>query len=256
MGDKLNAIQRAIEIFKNRPKFTNLFVSFDEFNKIINEAQILVRDNNCFLLIKHNGFYKFYYLVDSLANLKNLDAFFRLINEPIIAEIVSKEAIKSDFFCDIGFKDYKIYSRYKSTKKNRSFKNVQNATLDDIDEILELINKTFDPLSDYLPNFDELKELILKQAVFVVRLENVVAGVAIYELKQKICYFRLNCVRQDFQNGLIGYALASAPEQMQEAQVFYAWMHDENSEAIRLNQALGYKPDGLKDYIFIKKDNG
>ena len=256
LGDKLNAIQRAIEIFKNRPKFTNLFVSFDEFNKIINEAQILVRGNNCFLLIKHNGFYKFYYLVDSLANLKNLDAFFRLINEPIITEIVSKEAIKSDFFCDIGFKDYKIYSRYKSTKKNRSFKNVQNATLDDIDEILELINKTFDPLSDYLPNFDELKELILKQAVFVVRLENVVAGVAIYELKQKICYFRLNCVRQDFQNGLIGYALASAPEQMQEAQVFYAWMHDENSEAIRLNQALGYKPDGLKDYIFIKKDNG
>ena len=111
-------------------------------------------------------------------------------------------------------------------------------------------------MSDYLPNFDELKELILKQAVFVVRLENIVAGVAIYELKQKICYFRLNCVRQDFQNGLIGYALASAPEQMQEAQVFYAWMHDENSEAIRLNQALGYKPDGLKDYIFIKKENG
>ena len=35
LGDKLNAIQRAIEIFKNRPKFTNLFVSFDEFNKII-----------------------------------------------------------------------------------------------------------------------------------------------------------------------------------------------------------------------------
>ena len=206
LGDKLNAIQRAIEIFKNRPKFTNLFVSFDEFNKIINEAQVLVRDNNCFLLIKHNGFYKFYYLADSLANLKNLDAFFRLINEPIIAEIVSTEVIKNDFLYDIDFKAYKIYSRYKSTKKNRSFKNVQNATLDDIDEILELINKTFDPLSDYLPNFDELKELILKQAVFVVRLENVVAGVAIYELKQKICYFRLNCVRQDFQNGLIGYA--------------------------------------------------
>ena len=77
---------------------------------------------------------------------------------------------------------------------------------------------------------------------------------AIFEIKEKICYFRLNCVKKEFQNGLIGFALASAPKQMQEAQTFYTWINDENKEAVRLNSALGYKPDGLKNYIFIKDD--
>ena len=254
LGDKLNACQKATEIFKNRPKFTNFFVNFDEFNETLKNAKILVRAECCFLLVKHGGFYKFYYFVDKLENLANLDEFFRLINEPVVAEIVSKNAVASDFLKGVKFKPYKIYSRYRSVKKNRSFNNVLPADLSDASEIFELISETFDPLSDYLPSFEELSKLIAKGLVFVIKQERAIAGAAIFEIKEKICYFRLNCVKKEFQNGLIGFALASAPKQMQEAQTFYTWINDENKEAVRLNSALGYKPDGLKNYIFIKDD--
>ena len=120
LGDKLNARQKATEIFKNRPKFTNFFANFDEFNEALKNAKILVRAECCFLLVKHGSFYKFYYLVDRLENLANLDEFFRLINEPVVAEIVSKNTVASDFLKGIKFKPYKIYSRYRSVKKNRS----------------------------------------------------------------------------------------------------------------------------------------
>ena len=193
-------------------------------------------------------------MVDKLENLANLDEFFRLINEPVVAEIVSKNAVASDFLKGVKFRPYKIYSRYRSVKKNRSFNNVLPADLSDASEIFELISETFDPLSDYLPSFEELSELIAKGLVFVIKQERAIAGTAIFEIKEKICYFRLNCVKKEFQNGLIGFALASAPKQTQEAQTFYTWINDENKEAVRLNSALGYKPDGLKNYIFIKDD--
>lgn len=254
LGDKLNAIQRAIEIFKNRPKFTNLFVSFDEFNKIINEAQILVRGNNCFLLIKHNGFYKFYYLVDSLADLKNLDAFFRLINEPIVAEVISKDIISDDFFKGINFEPYKVYSRYKCMPKNKTTTDIETANLNDVSEILSILNEYFDPLSDHIPDCDEITNLIKKQSIFVIRRDGIIAGVAIYELKQKICYFRLNCVRKEFQNGFIGYKLGIAVTRSLDVDVFYTWIDDSNARAIRLDASWGFKPDGLKDYIFIKNE--
>ena len=229
-------------------------MNFGEFNEALKNAKILVRAECCFLLVKHGEFYKFYYLVDRLENLANLDEFFRLINEPVVAEIVSKNAVASDFLKGVKFKPYKIYSRYRSVKKNRSFNNVLPADLSDASEIFELINETFDPLSDYLPSFEELSKLIAKGLVFVIKQERAIAGAAIFEIKEKICYFRLNCVKKEFQNGLIGFALASAPKQMQEAQTFYTWINDENKEAVRLNSALGYKPDGLKNYIFIKDD--
>lgn len=113
-----------------------------------------------------------------------------------------------------------------------------------------MINDTFDHLSDYIPNENELKKLILKQEVFIVKIDEKLAGVSIYETKYKSYYFRLSCVHPDHRPGLIGYMLAST--QPESGKNYLTWIDDNNLEAIRLNTFLGYKLDGIKNYIFIK----
>ncbi|WP_164468960.1 hypothetical protein [Aliarcobacter cryaerophilus] len=182
--------------------------------------------------------------------MNKLNDFFSLYKKPIILEIISNSKINEDIYTKIGFKPYKIYSRYRTDKKNKIFDTVKIANLEDIDEISKLINETFDHLSDYIPSIYELEELVLKKEVFIVKVDNKLAGVSIYEKKHKNYYFRLSCVHPNHRPGLIGYMLAST--QPESGKNYSTWIDDNNLEAIKLNTFLGYKLDGLKNYIFIK----
>ncbi len=106
-------------------------------------------------------------------------------------------------------------------------------------------------MSDYIPSNDELKNLILNKEVFIVKVDDKLAGVSIYEKKYKNYYFRLSCVNQNHRPGLIGYMLASTSPQ--DGSNYSTWIDDKNFEAIKLNTFLGYKPDGIKNYIFVSK---
>ena len=192
------------------------------------------------------------YLINNYKNLNNLNDFFGLYKKPIVLEIISNSKINENLYTQIGFKHYKVYSRYRTDKKNKNFDMVKIAKLEDIEEILKLINETFDPLSDYIPNNDELKELILKEEVFIVTVDYKLAGVSIYEKKNKNYYFRLSCVHPNHRPGLIGYMLASTTPQNGEN--YSTWIDDNNLEAIKLNTFLGYKEDGTKNYIFVKNE--
>lgn len=48
-------------------------------------------------------------------------------------------------------------------------------------EILDLINSTFDPLSDYLPSKTEIINLINNKEIFSVKVDSKIACVSIYE---------------------------------------------------------------------------
>lgn len=250
LEDKLYGKDKAIEIYSNRVKYTNCYLNYQAFIELLENSNFIVRDNSIFIMSNQNGFYKFYFFVNNDEELKNLDSFFYFYKEPIILEIISNNKVDANLYAKIGFKPYKIYSRYRTDKKNKNFDTVKIANLEDIDEISKLINETFDPLSDYIPSIYELEELVLKKEVFIVKVDNKLAGVSIYEKKHKNYYFRLSCVHPNHRPGLIGYMLAST--QPESGKNYSTWIDDNNLEAIKLNTFLGYKLDGLKNYIFIK----
>lgn len=250
LGDKLYAKEKAIEIYNNRVRFSNCYISYREFIDLLDENNFIVRNNSIFLMSDKDSFYKFYFFINDYGELKNLNSFFHLYRKPIVLEIISNSQIDENFYIQIGFKPYKIYSRYRTVKKNKNFDTVKIANLDDIEEITKLINETFDPLSDYIPNSDELQELILKEEVFIVKVDNKLAGVSIYEKKYKNYYFRLSCVHPNHRPGLIGYMLASTSPK--NGSNYSTWIDDNNLEAIKLNTFLGYKLDGTRNHIFIR----
>ncbi|MCT7582043.1 MBL fold metallo-hydrolase [Aliarcobacter butzleri] len=250
LEDKLKAREKAIQIFKSRPKYTNLFLNYNDFLNILDNSNFFVRNDSIFIMKKYFGFYKFYYFVNDYKNLNNLNDFFGLYKQPVIIEIISCREIDEGIYTKIGFKPYKIYSRYRTDKKNKNFDIVKIANIEDMEDISTLINETFDPLGDYIPSNDELIELILKKEVFIIKVDNKLAGVSIYEKRHKNYYFRLSCVHPDHRPGLIGYMLASTSPK--DGNIYSAWVDDKNLEAIKLNTLLGYKIDGTKNYIFIK----
>lgn len=250
LEDKLYGKDKAIEIYSNRVKYTNCYLNYQAFIELLENSNFIVRDNSIFIMSNQNGFYKFYFFVNNDEELKNLDSFFYFYKEPIILEIVSNNKVDANLYAKIGFKPYKIYSRYRTNKKNKSFDIVKLANIEDIEDISTLINETFDPLSDYIPSNDELIKLILREEVYIIRIDNELAGVSIFEKRDKNYYFRLSCVHQKHRPGLIGYMLASTSPQ--NGSNYSTWIDDNNIEAIKLNTFLGYKLDGIKNYIFIK----
>ncbi|MDN5078308.1 MBL fold metallo-hydrolase [Aliarcobacter butzleri] len=250
LEDKLCAKEKAIEIYNNRVSHSNCYMNYNEFIELIEKNDFIVRNNSIFIIVNQNSFYRFYFFINDYEELKNLNSFFYFYRKPIVLEIISNIQVNESFYSKIGFKPYKIYSRYRTDKKNKNFDTVKIANIGDIEEISKLINDTFDSLSDYIPSNDELIQLILKKEVYIIKVDNKLAGVSIYEKRDKNYYFRLSCVHQNHRPGLIGYMLASTSPQ--NGSNYFTWIDDNNFEAIKLNTFLGYKIDGTKNYIFVK----
>ncbi|MGB6329958.1 MAG: MBL fold metallo-hydrolase [Halarcobacter sp.] len=250
LEDKINAKEKAIKIFKNRVNYSNCFVTYDNFLKLLDDCTFFTRGDSLFLLKKESVFFKFYYFVNDYKELTKLDSFFYTCKQTIIMEVVSKEKITNLIYEQIGFETYKTYSRYIIDKEVKKLNTVEFAKEDDIKEIKKLIDDTFDPLSDYIPTREELLYFVKNKELYIVK-NNIIVGIAIYIKNGNNYYFRLSCVHPDYRNGFIGYILASNIPS--DANKVITWVDNNNESAKKLNLGIGYKPDNLQNHIFIKQ---
>ncbi|MGJ0373023.1 GNAT family N-acetyltransferase [Aliarcobacter cryaerophilus] len=249
--------QKAIEIFKNRPKHTNCYVTYNRFLNLINSELFYIIDNNIFILKSENGIFKFLYFVDSLEDIEKSNIFLKNINTPIALEFVTKDIKNIPKFEDFGFIFYKVFSRYSVLKKDRippkrKSKDVKLANITDIPEIYKIAQLVFDPLCDFIPKISELEKFVQKNELYIIKKSEIL-GFALY-IKQLYGYdFRINCVAPKYQSKLIGYKLvANLPT---DGNKCICWVDDNNLAAIRLNESIGFNKDGLKNYIFIRNND-
>lgn len=249
LEDKINAKEKALQIFKNRPRYTNLFINYNNFINLLDKSNFFVRNDSIFIIKKDTTFYRFYYCINDYKNLDNIEDFFDLYKKPIILELVSKDTISTNFYEKISFTLYKTYSRYVKKEIHKDFKEIKLALRNDLDLIKNLIDIIFDPLSDYIPTISELSDFIQKEEVYVIKDRNTIAGVAIYQKNDSSNYLRLFCVHPDYRKKSIGYKLtAGLPDGNKPC---IAWINDNNHISININQKIGYKKSYLKNYIFI-----
>ena len=249
LEDKLNAREKAIKIFVNRPKYTNLFVNYADFNLMLDHCDFFTRNNSIFIIKKDTNFYRFYYFINEYKDLNNLDDFFGLYKKPIVLEIVTKNNIDIHLYKEIGFLSYKIYSRYVKKEIHKDFDTILLACINDIEYIKEIIDKIFDPLSDYIPTISELINFIQKGEVYITKDNDKLSGVAIYQKSEYSYYLRLFCVHPDYRRKSIGSMLTEGLPKDNERCI--AWIDNENEISIKINKKIGYKKDSLKNHIFV-----
>lgn len=266
-------IRKIKNIISSRNNKTNCFSFFDEICDWLEKgkADSYLIDNCVFLFLKANNFYKFYYYVDNLENIK--------LSKKLLEEYRKKSEISLEFttkhnkFLDdvkkvifpLGFEFYAEFARLLSgTNKLEDKENkyqyhdlFQIATLKNAKELLEIMDKEFDKIKDNIPTLDELLLLLNKKAILIREVENEIIYIQIYEYTQGVLYSRMTWIKKEFRKPKYtveffnGNTLYIKQLNIENRNIrSYFWV-DTSIKNYKISLKLGATLDGLSSNIFV-----
>ena len=249
----MNDKKAALDLYIKKSKYTNLYISFEEFKDLILNESFFLDEDCLFIFKKINGLHKLYFLIQDASDIKKVDPYLKNIRTEVVIDFLSKSNEINIPFEEVGFKLYKVFSRYSVLQpervvSKRKVTGVELATPSDVVAVESLIKSVFDPKCDYMPTIEELMLFVERKELFVQKREDALLGFALYIKEAYGVDFRLNCVNPAYQSGMIGYKFVQALPK--EGKKFICWADDNNSAAIRLNESIGFKKDGLKNFIY------
>lgn len=266
-----NNIEKAKEIISSRRKKTNCFSFYNEILNWIEEDKVDIHliNNNLFLFLKNQGFYKLYYYVDDFNQIslcKDLLEKYQLKSD-ISLEFTTKNDINKEEVTKIveetGFEFYKEYARVISapaTFKPTTAKTDFLASIEDKEELLEIMYKEFDVITDYLPTEKELIDLIKKKSIIIQKINNQIVFIQIYEYQKGTLYSRMTWIAKEYRKpkftiGFYEYMYVYLEqlkiEDWSKIRTF-GWI-DKANKNFKINLKFGAKTDGTTCTIFLYK---
>ena len=265
--------EAAKAIIASRKRKTNCFSFHNEIVSWLDDgkADAFIIDDNVFLFLRVQSFYKFYYFVSELAQIagaeKLLDEYRR--HHEVTLEFTTKknrnlDSVKDTVF-PLGFSHYAEYARiisgpsaYESGVEQQG--EYELASLDDTGQLLEIMYREFDVLTDYLPTEEELNKLINDKAVIVSHVDGRIIFIQIYEYTQGALYSRMTWIEKkyrkpkytiDLYRGLDEYLKQLCISENKNLRS-YGWINTANRN-YKINLKFGAIPDGLTCNIFLYK---
>lgn len=236
-------------MYSLKPKYCNYF------NQQISTEDLFCKTDHSLMILKSdNGYQRVFIMsvsfedaVQLLSSLKGI----HVVNIPSKGDISDWQNLVTVS----GFEKMAIYERYSNTqiKKLCSTEKIVYAGLNQEKDIYDLFHESnfFSRYTDYLPSHSELKQLIEQNRVIINERNGNITGAFIFSIEGIKCYFRawIDKNKEGIKLLLEVYSL------MYEKGVSYVyfWVNSENMNVKSIHQLLGAKPDGLKDYTFIKK---
>lgn len=253
-----------LDALKN-PGKSNCFMTFESIEEKCsdNRLEFVLFEGGVLAIEDKHFFNELYYFIDDIEKIDweslsgKLDYY-----DNLVINYVNKEG-HFDFRLaeNLGFCFYRKYLRKrfvnKEPKKYRELMDVNYAEAEDCTTIYRLLYDVFDPIGDWLVNEIELKELIARNSVLKINIQQEIAGVFLFEDTGKTTYARTLCVNPKFQNNVLGYSLYAKyiNDHIDDYKMFYLWVDAKNEGARKLHDNFGYKEDGLVNYIYVRKDN-
>jgi hypothetical protein len=226
-------------------KFNNYFgVEFYNFEYFSTAKTLVLRK-------PFDSFYRVYIMSecesDLLSVLSNLDAL-HVINIPSRKPIIDWDTVlqKANFKC------HAVYERLikKTTEKRGDFVPCY-ATIHELNEIDQILNSTFSPITAWLPSKVELISLIEQNKILVSRDDIGVSGLLVFLIENK----KVNLKAWANVRGIGLSLLFNVFNLMADIgiQNSYLWTNSENKKAKDIYLIFDFKPDGLMDYTYLKK---
>lgn len=244
-------IEKLIDDWKvdHKPVLSNYYglaMGFD-YDYQIADSTIVVRK-------KEGDFYRLFVLSTDAAELTTM---LSSLQEEYVINIPSRKPIDDwqAVMKDSGFGYYSTYSRYCNTKiatmkKHKTTLNIL-ATVEDTDEIYQLLTETFSPYTGHLPSKKELEDMILNQQVLIDKFsDGRVCGVNIHTITGVTGYGNAWVDKGEHAVELLLDMYNEMIEKGVKRHVF--WVNDSNIGVAKMHIKMGAKPDGLKDYTYIK----
>ncbi len=216
-----------------------------------------VNDEAIVFMDRDTDFHRLYYYAVSLSNLSDILRSVRV--SPVVVDILSKvqtEDIEKVFY-DGGFKKYAVLTRMinNSLRKFPRVEPLYYANEKEWQVIIDVLNIGLDRYTGHFPQQAELIDLIRDKKVIVAKKENTITGLIMYQVMGKQCHFYqwYSAKENDASDG--ANLLINLYAVLDELGIRkgYLWVNDDNAPVMKIHQRFGFKPDGLKDFIYFKQ---
>lgn len=239
-------IESYLNDFFNRKLIFNNYFGID-----LSDVDFIKTDYTLILRKPYVGFYRVYILSEDEDDLsfllKDMDKN-HAINIPTKKEIFVWDKVLSNS----GFYNFALYERYRNKKvfeKNGDLIDYY-AVDSDLEEIKKGLFEAFSPITGWLPNDTTLISMIKNRQIMVNRDDQGMSGIIVYTISGK---------KADL-NAWIGlrgqgiYLFLNMFNLLAEkgVRIANAWINQKNTSVKKMYKIMGFEPDGLKDYIYIK----
>ena len=244
-------IEKLVDDWKieHKPILSNYYGLSAEF-----DYDYLIEDGTIVVRKKEGDFYRLFVLTTDALTLASI---LSSLQEEHVINIPSRKPIDDweELMNKCGFEYYSTYSRYCNTKIatmkiHKTNLNI-HATIENTDEIYQLLTESFSPYTGHLPSKKELEEMILNQQVLVDKYtDGRVCGVNIHTITGVTGYGNAWVDKGEHAVELLLDMYNEMIEKGVKRHVF--WVNDANIGVAKMHIHMGAKLDGLKDYTFIK----
>ena len=203
--------------------------------------------------VPEHDYYRLYVLS---SNTDELTSMLKTIDIECVINIPTKKPIDewNKILLESGFEYYSTYSHYTNMEVPKMEKRITStgvfAKRNDIQQVYDLLYRSFPIYAAHLPNKEELATMIDENRVIADYKDGKICGVNIFTI-----------------TGVTGYGNAWVDEGERGLEIFFDmfnefidkgvkrfvfWVRDGNKNVIKMHKIMGAKPDGLKDYTFVK----
>lgn len=263
MGNKIQFAKEIIKRTLGRKDNCNCYLPYNTVvEKIDNKYFDVIVSGEVVLLIEDKQlFHNMYYFIKSISDVTLDDIKQSLSQYKILSvNIIDKgnNFVPNTILEKLGFSFYKKYIRKSLVNMDIDIiskeEDIEFAQINDIEEIYSMLHESFDVVTDTLPDYKELTNMIEKKWIIKKMISGELAGAFLFEDTGYKSYARALCVKPQYKNCKIGFALyiQYISLHLNTTKLFYSWVDSSRIEAINIHTKLGYKDDGVFDYIFTR----
>lgn len=228
------------------------------------ELQGDFRNGASFYFRRDRDFHHLYFCAASQTALKREVACLSELNSArMVLDLVGNETNLSELLAlwkSSGFRPYKQLCRMARASQPGApassgiESRVEFAEKVDCEEILALVEQSFDRYGEQLPTRHEVEAAVQSRQILITKREGVVAGLLFFETQGLSSTLRFWAVAPECRTLRFGSALMRHYFATQSAvRRFVLWVATDNLDAVQKYRHYGYAPDGLVDYVLANE---
>lgn len=261
-------LQDKITLVKSYDKkiVTNFFMDEGKIDQWIEKGSFYFLEINqtLFLIKKRNDFLSLYFISSSIDEIRiSLPTLLSNFPEKLfVADIIVKDLYSEliSAFKDSNFYQYTCLVRMSRISDNSSVQlvsqnNMRDASINDLEQIMNLFLENFDPLSEQIPDKFDLISWIDCGRILVYEVDSKVAGFIIFDLTGLTLYLRYWFVHPEHREQKIGSSLFNYflfKGKDTKRQIF--WVIDTNENAIKRYKHYGFNEEKMYNFVMTNKN--
>lgn len=265
MTASFDEVVAAINDFRRiRGHLTNLFASPDELRQRLADPTTQVIHTEKLLVLSHeeDGIVRVHFYARDADALGGLAASLPADGRPVVVDIVGRQAqarATGEVLARHGFRHQSTFVRLAARPyvlaASVPVDGVRLGRSTDLPEIVHLIEGEFDRLNAHIPPAAEIDDAIKRSEVFVVDRGDGIEAVAYFQVTgPRDVVLRYFVVRRGSRGERVGNRLLAYAQQVHPAAVRTTLWVGTYNPALNLYTKIGFAPDGLEDYILVKRE--